>query len=202
MKHNTLFFCIFAIVVIFFSGCIFDDDGRLVAKQCEYFPLTTGNTWVFESTGNNPVITETVIVLSSSKYGSLLNDISLIMPPREKFSDYILINNNGEVHVYDKSLMNTFKCYSFRDTTFGRWTTIIDDLAVITDGKGETIETPAGTFTQCYHFRSASLELTDSDKSVWFAPGIGPVRVYYHGHGPDFLLKSAKINRIIIGANH
>lgn len=43
----------------------------------------------------------------------------------------------------------------------------------------DTVNTPIGSFDKCYRILNYFPAITGTEHYIWFAPGYGPVKIYY-----------------------
>jgi len=175
------------------AGC---GDMTFYRAESDYFPLVPGSRWTYEAAGCTAIDS---VVGDSSVAGRacvvVLRDYApeywtkqateirrfIRLPISNGVEDTVLEKRYGLVYAlplvegatWDESFRDTVelwgKTYFLKDSVSGR-------VAAIED-----VETPAGTFIQCYrveiHREVAAAELSfTADYSEWLAPGVGLVK--------------------------
>lgn len=139
-----------------------------------YFPVDIGDKWVYQHTFSDTV-TETAVDTQRID-GKLYVQLT---PFRYDPSGLFRVMNDrvyrflGETEGlwYDFSA-NIGDTWRVKDRLEGEWTAWLIS-------KTDTVVTPGGIFTNCYHF--GFFGQPDNDWEEWFAPGIGIVQRDLHG---------------------
>jgi hypothetical protein len=154
-----------------------------------YFPMQVGNRWLFFP--DNPTtdaIIDTIRINGNlyyqfdeyrhypNTYLRMSSDNKLY----HRFEDYEQLWLDFSADVGDSWIINN-------QSNFTEWT-------VFLQSKTDTINVPAGTFTNCCQFWFR-FEGMDNDWVEWYAPGVGPVKRILYGYGViDYTLENAVVN--------
>lgn len=113
MKNNI--FSIFIIVIIFFEGCDNPSNNPAAPAQPDYFPLKTGNYWIFNSYATDlynskiqdSAKTDSIVVEKTGQYLSK-NAYFLVRYSSDKNIDTIIVSkdNNSVFQVFNEHNMN------------------------------------------------------------------------------------------------
>ena len=160
-KHFRIF------VILFFAFSISAESQ--VLGDASYFPMNIGNQWTLQSTISHDLHIETIVDTQRID-GNLFyrfdqfRDRSQVLL-RKAENQVFRYGDNSEALWYDFSA-DTGDSWIVQTPFGGEWT-------VYLLSKTDTIEAPAGTFTECYHFYFSGI--MDYEWEEWFAPGIGIV---------------------------
>ncbi len=155
-----------------------------------YFPLALNYEWNYDSNiflnPQTEKITDTLRINNKLYYGFSVNDLDPYQFFRQSDNKVFIFNtkDSTESMLYDFNaeigesweLPEEFYC------NYGKEITLVS--------KSDTVETPAGTFYNCYHFTHSSLCVDAGITDTWLAKGIGKVRykaIFFAGEG-DFVL--------------
>jgi len=155
-----------------------------------YFPLTLNDEWTYNSNiflnPQTEKITDTVRINNKFYYGFSVNDFDPYEFFRQSDNRIFILNtkDSTESMLYDFNaetgesweLPEEFYC------SYGKEITLVS--------KSDTVETPAGTFYNCYHFMHSPYCVDAGITDTWLAEGIGKVRykaIFLAGEG-DFVL--------------
>ena len=157
-------------------------------KDSSYFPLAINNEWNFSSNlfPRSERITDTLRINGKLYYGL----------STEGMEPYVLLRElDNKVFILDLSDSTEDMLYDFNAEVGENWSlsekyVCSFGLDVTLVSKSDTVETPSGTFYNCFHFshnpNCADAGITDT----WFAKGVGKVRskeIFFAGMG-DFVL--------------
>ena len=183
-----------ALVVSLLAGC---GDMTFFRAKSDYFPLVPGSRWTYDVGGNTSI--DSVVGDSSVADRAcvvLLRDYSPEYWSRQltALRQYtrLVANRGGEDYVLEERYRLVYALpfvegttwdESFRDTVVlvGTDTVLVKDSVSGRVAAIEDVETPAGTFIQCYKvethrdFEGAEQSFT-TDCTEWFAPGVGLVK--------------------------
>lgn len=182
------------IFLLFIINC--GNDWLLYRASNDYFPLKTGNTWVYNKDG---IITTLEVLTDTTAYGLSCSHLT------RNFSDEYWSKSNGEVkklflrtinysgtdYILQQSWLLEYQLpfvlgnlwsETYNDTviilgdTFKIYQQIWRKVMEITD-----ISVPAGSFFQTYKIEfSETFSLNDSTEQYigfeWFAPGVGLIK--------------------------
>lgn len=192
------------------KGIKIESDSTLniiVVKESDaYFPLHIGNEWVFQLDGDTTVsytfkIIKTKMMNDKIYYGfdrrmpvfptrSIIESLDSIYVRQNEMGDIMLLVDSTEYPYLVFS--NPFKegqsnlaCSKIKDV----------DYCYTIESISDSINTPAGQFNKCVIFVNYFPQVADSDLRIWFAPGIGPVKISYAQGGPPFLLIKINIQK-------
>jgi hypothetical protein len=190
---SKFYFIIFTI--FFFNSCVFDSDKKN-ENYDDYFPLQVGNKWVYTYQGGGEEHETTMKLTSGTSYCYVLDTDHNFYISLFPYGKLLTKNNNGDLMVKVGN-MNVVQ-YAFSDTVVGHNITDIPNYLAILFSTNDSVITPTGTFDFCYNIFLENKNITDSEKSIWFAKDVGPVRIKDFSSGIDMLLKYAVIDGKII----
>jgi len=176
------------------AGC---GDMTFYRAKSDYFPLVPGSRWTYEAAGYTAIDS---VVGDSSVAGR-----ACVVVLRDYAPEYwtkqltavrqfvhLSANRGGQEYVLEERYRLVYALplvegatwdESFRDTVvlMGTDTVFLKDSVSGRVAAIEDVETPAGTFIQCYrveiHREVAAAELSfTADYSEWVAPGVGLVK--------------------------
>jgi len=154
-----------------------------------YFPMQVGNQWSFSpDDSTTDAIIDTIridgnLYYQFDEYRHYPNTYLRMSSDNKlyhRFEDYEQLWLDFSADIGDSWIINN-------QSNFTEWT-------VFLQSKTDTINVPAGTFTNCYQFWFR-FEGMDNDWVEWYAPGIGPVKRILYGYGViEYLLENAVVN--------
>ena len=155
-------------VIISFSLNSYSQSGS------SYFPLHIGNEWTF--TFQNSLHTEEIVDTIRIN-GFLYYELSIWSPEPQ----YWFRESNDSVYLLDRIDSTEILLYNFNADSGESWELTPDydcsfgsEITLLS--KNDTVVTPAGTFTNCYHLLH---QQNCSDAGIfesWFGKGIGRIR--------------------------
>jgi len=183
-----------SLLLLLGAGC---DDMTFFRARSDYFPLIPGSRWTYDVAGNTAIDS---VVGDSSVAGRaciiVLRDYApeywtkqttavrqlIQLSTNRAGQEYVLEERYGLVYALPFIEGATW-CESFRDTVvlMGTDTVFLKDSMAGRVAAIEDVETPAGTFIQCYRVEThreveAAEESFTTDYSEWLAPGVGLVK--------------------------
>jgi hypothetical protein len=172
MKHIPQ---LLASIVVIASSLCDTAAANPSASDSSYFPLNVGSKWSFASQTipHSEEITDTARINDLVYFGLNIwgpspavwfrtsHDTVFVVSDKNDSLESILYNFGGRVGD-TTSLPAGFTC------TFG--------VKIILASKTETVITPAGTFTQCFHFVHRPACLDGGMQESWFAKGVGRIK--------------------------
>ena len=162
----------------------------LNSDTSSYFPLTLNNEWNYNSNlfPQTEKITDTMRINNKLYFGISINNMqpNLFFRQSENKVFVLDIMDSTEATLYDFNadigdsweLPQEFYC------SYGKEITLVS--------KSDTVETPAGTFYNCYHFSNNTFCADAGISDIWLAKGAGKVRykeIFFAGEG-DFVLNN------------
>ena len=176
-----------------------------------YFPLQIGNEWTLEfpywtpssgdTTGINNCKIVTSKILNGRKYYGFDNempffpydhflqeligaDIDTIFIRQNEEGDIMLLVDSSEYQyfTFDASLIDSLVRTKVKNA----------DYFLFIESINETVNTPMGSFDKCFKILNYYPAIKGTEYYSWFAPGYGPVKIYYPELGVTYQL--GKIN--------
>jgi hypothetical protein len=169
--NNKLIYLIL-IFPFFMIGCNSSTESNLEVEQ--YYPMEIGNQWEYTSTGNRTVekIIDTLTIHNKLFFGftSGSEEPDYLLNESGGKIYYLNFNDSTEFLLFDFTcpIGNSWEIPSGYECSFGTGISLIS--------KTETIETPMGTFNNCYHFRHQTVCRDAGMYDTWFVKGIGKVK--------------------------
>jgi len=160
------------------------------AHSQDYYPLDVGNVWfarVFTFISGTETVDGTDYYVIRSSINSWLE------------------RSDGEGKIYRKHFDADESLYLDTRANIGdSWEFTIrahidgdiydDDVYVVTlADTTETVETPLGVFTHCYHYTFRCRTAYDADYDIWLAPGFGTVKTFSTSWGSGSVIEKAII---------
>jgi hypothetical protein len=183
-----------ALWFVFLAGC---DDMTFFRAKSDYFPLIPGSRWTYNAAGNTAIDSVVgdssvagracVIVLRDYAPEYWTKQVTAVrqfvrLSANRGGQEYVLEERYGLVYALPFVEGATWD-ESFRDTVvlMGTDTVFLKDSVSGRVAAIEDIETPAGTFIQCYRVEThreveAAEASFTADYSEWLAPDVGLVR--------------------------
>ena len=186
---------------LFFTLCILPlscDNIEGPENSNNYFPLQIGNEWTFQfpywtswsgdtiATNNSKIITSKI--LNGKKYYGFDNsmpffpyhpflkeligaDIDTIFIRQNEKGDIMLLVDNSEwlYFTFNPSLQDSLVRIKIKNAEYGFYIESFND----------TVSTPFGFFNNCYRILNYFPAIVGTEHIIWFAPGYGPVKIYY-----------------------
>ena len=181
--------------------CSCNDNPVRPGTDNSYFPLQIGNEWRFEYpywtpwSGDTTARVYSKIVVSKTvngkEYFAFDNDLPFF--PSDPFVKeligvdldpvFVRQNEKGDIMLHVDSVEYPFLVFSetFRegDTNLVRSKIKNADYYYATESIDDTVETPIGRFDQCRVILNYFPQIKGTEHRIWFAPGYGPVKIYY-----------------------
>lgn len=172
----------------------------------DYFPLQIGNEWSFTfpywtpSSGDTMVtvtykITEKKQVNEKEYYAFnyqmpffpdswIIENIDTIFVRQNESGDIMLLVDDIEwpYFIFDEALVDSMVKLSIKDM----------DYWFLIESTNDTISTVVGDFYECYRILNYFPQIKGTEHFTWFAPGYGPVKIWYPELGVTY--KLTKIN--------
>ncbi len=196
-------FGLFLILIIFTCS----DSGLGPNENKSYFPLQIGNEWIYEYDFRTPdgLVTDTLVytITGTKKIkGQTYYEFNKHMP---FFPSNWIIPNIGEQLLRQSENGNILVSIDSSEYLFFLFDNVLIDTMIkmkLTDldywlkiySKNETVNTEAGTFTDCYKTLYYIPLITGTEYFIWFAQGYGPVQIYYPEFDITYELIHIKIN--------
>ena len=146
---------------------------HLVNAEPNYFPLNTSNTWTYQSTFLISTTTYTESILGTEMCG----DESYFAFDNFRVATSVVLRGEDQ-KVYTYIDETKYLLYDFSAEVGASWTapdppnTIMGRMRL--SSKTDSVSTPMGTFTNCYHFNHQIDGSNYYDE--WFAPDVGIVK--------------------------
>ena len=175
MKNSLLFFLLYALLnLLSRHNSLFAQN----LSDSSYFTLSLGSQWTF--TSGYSLHTER-LADTSNRQGKLYYGLALYLPdPYFWFRDshdsiYVVytgsIYSEGKeslLYNFNGNIGDTILLPSYYRGWFG--------LGIILFGKHDTVITPAGTYTNCFHFLHLGACCDAGIVESWFARGVGRIK--------------------------
>jgi hypothetical protein len=104
----------------------------------------------------------------------IIDGIDTIFIRQNEKGDILLLVDSTEYPYFVFS--NTFK---INDTNLVRSKVKDVDYYYTTISIDDSVDTPLGQFTRCYIIGNYFPQIKGTEHYIWFAPGYGPVKIYY-----------------------
>jgi hypothetical protein len=192
--HRSSFLLLMSLWFICLAGC---GDMTFYRAKSDYFPLFPGSRWTYDVAGSTAIDSVAgdssvagracVVVLRDYAPEYWTKQLTAVrqfvrLAANRGGQEYVLEERYGLVYALPLVQGATWD-ESFRDTIvlMGTDTVFLMDSVSGRVAAIEDVETPAGTFIQCYrveiHREVAAAELSfTADYSEWLAPGVGLVK--------------------------
>ena len=175
MKNaREIHFRIFIILILFFTLSL--PAQSQILRDSSYFPMHIGNQWTLQSSIPNGFQIETIVDTQRIE-GNLYFRFDQFRDNSQAFLRRI------ENKVFRYADTSEVLWYDFSVDTGASWKVPTPDggseWTVYLLSKTDTIDSPAGVFTNCYHFYFSGIQ--DYEWEEWFAPGVGIVERRLHG---------------------
>lgn len=183
MKQFVLVSCL---SLSFLCSC--HDFGVEPDNHTNYFPLQIGNEWSFEFPWGDTLVTVTYQIGKKKQvngkdyYGFnyrmpffpdhlIIEDIDTIHVRQNEKGDIMLLVDDSEwlYFAFDTSLLDSLVRTKIKDV----------DYFFQIESFDETVNTPIGSFDKCYRVFNYFPAIVGTEHYIWFAPGYGPVKIYY-----------------------
>jgi hypothetical protein len=167
------------LLLVLLLAAIFPQNSMFARASADssYFPLYLGSQWAFASEmfAHTENIARTATIHGKLYYGFTFGSDDVAYWYRAcNDSIYVVndvtYNDSTESLLYDfnSNVGDTIRLPSIYACSFGI------ELALVS--KQDTVTTPAGTFTNCFHFRHNPACVDAGTLESWFARGVGCVR--------------------------
>src|SRR3990172_8277423 len=161
------------IAIVFLSILLFSQ----VTKSASFYPLELGNSWeyVFGSQSQAEKIVDTTRIHGRLYYGFATWSV--------EEPAYWLRYGDDVVYILNPQDSTEHILYNFKAEVGSSWQLPLIDCIfngrITLASKNDTLDTPAGTFTDCYRFIFADHGCDDAARlESWFCKGIGQVRFW------------------------
>ena len=206
-KSEEMHFQFFVILMLIF-GFSLPAESQILSDS-SYYPLQIGNQWTLQNSVTQTLQIETVVDTQRIE-GNLYFRFDHF---RDNSQAFLRMDENQVFRYTDTSEV---LWYDFSADIGASWMVPIPygggEWTVYLLSKTDTIQAPAGVFTNCYHFYFSGIP--DYEWEEWFAPGIGIVERRLHGfayfewHLSDIIItstnkpKSNQINSFVLDQNY
>jgi hypothetical protein len=197
-KSNILWTILIAIIYSCTNNLLNPIDSH------DYFPLQIGNEWSYEYFFRTPArnvldykITEKKKIKENEYYAfnqhmPFFPDLAIIPSIREQL---LRQDVNGNIMVSIDSTEYLYFIFNNAPVDSMIKMKLADmDYWLYTESKDETVETTVGIFHHCYKMLCYFPQIIGTEYFVWFAPGYGPVKIYYPELDITYKLIHIKIN--------
>lgn len=186
-RVREIHFQIFIVLILFFTLSL--PAKSQILTDSSYFPMHIGNQWTLQSGTPNGFQIETIVDTQRIE-GNLYFRFDQFRDNSQAFLRRI------ENQVFRYADTSEVLWYDFSVDTGASWKVPTpeggSEWTVYLLSETDTIESPAGVFTNCYHFYFSGIQ--DYEWEEWFAPGIGIVERRLHG----FAFVDWQLNEVII----
>ena len=197
MPNRTNTIILFAAVIILTAGCSsnrnknINGNGGGIGSGNTYFPLTNESNWIYETIcpGNSGLdaittrnISQEIFYGTEAFYEILTHEFTSGGSISEM--DYIFMSNDT-LYVSQPSTPNWYVLYILKDDSSLVGRTFLEDLTTSGDvvahymvTNNAEVTVPAGTYTNCLHYRRTIYSMITYITEIYFAPDVGPVYIY------------------------
>jgi hypothetical protein len=195
------------ILIIIVSYCSNKKNPFIPVHVNNHFPLKVGNEWSYEyffrtPAGNDTSILDFKITEKKKMNGKEYYEFNKNMP---YFPDRWTIPSireqqlrqdvNGNILVFIDSTEYLFFIFDNAPADSMIKMKLVDmDYWLYIESKDETVETKAGIFHHCHKVLCYFPQIKGTEYFIWFAPGYGPVKIYYPEFDINYELIHLKIN--------
>lgn len=158
----------------------------------DYFPLKVNNEWLFEYRvprpwGDTLATVDYRIIATKKVYEKtfyvfdysmpffpndlIIKDLDTILVRQNETGDIIFLADNSEwlYFAFKTELMDSLVKTKIKDV----------DYFFLIESVNDTVNTPIGNFDKCFRILNYFPDIKGTEHYTWFAPGYGPVKIYY-----------------------
>lgn len=184
------FLMIFIGLLSVMSSC----DNNPVAHErfTNYFPLQIGNEWTFQfpvwtpSSGDTLTSLDYKIIKKKEVNGKEYYGFNRRMPffPHNRIIEgldtiFVRQNESGDIMLLADSTEYLYFVFTLEEDTLVRSEIKEVRYFYATESINETVDTPIGKFQNCYIIFNYFPQIKGTEHRIYFAPGYGPVKIYY-----------------------
>ena len=197
MDNRINIIVVITMVILSVTGCSrkhsknITGDNNVIGSGNTYFPLSNGNSWIYETinpgnSGLNAISTLTVTAEIffgiETFYENLTHEYISGGSVSER--DYIYMSNDT-LYASQPSTPDWYVLYILKDDSSLVGNTFFADLTssgdVVTHFMVDNdvdVNVPAGSFTNCLHYRRTIFSVITYVTDIYFAPNVGPIYFY------------------------